>query len=328
MAIEAHWQRIGVLAVLLFPVSLLFRLAVAVRRFFYRTGLARQQRFDAPVIVVGNITVGGSGKTPLVTWLVDYLRERGLRPGVVSRGYGGKSSQWPQQVRPDSDPATVGDEAVLLAQQAHCPVCVGPDRPEAVRALLQHTDCNIVISDDGMQHYAMARDLEIAVVDGQRRFGNGLLLPAGPLREPVSRLKRVDMVVCNGEPHSGEFAMTLSQPRVYRLHEHGEKFDIDRFDGQRVRAIAGIGNPARFFDMLGSCGLAVEAHAFPDHHAYTAQDFAFDGELPLLMTEKDAVKCTRIIDGDAWVVSIRAQPDAAFQHRLNLALEQILPGHP
>lgn len=325
MSLESHWQHLGVPAVLLYPLSLLFRLISALRRLMYRVGIFQTHHFAVPVIVVGNITVGGSGKTPLVIWLTEFLREHGLKPGLVARGYKGQANSWPQQVRPDSDPASVGDEAVLLAQRSGCPVCVGPDRPEAVRALLAHTECNIVISDDGMQHYAMGRDLEIAVIDGQRRFGNGQLLPSGPLREPQSRLRTVDLVVVNGEPRPREFAMRLGSPRVYPLHG-GDAVDISRFDGQRVRAIAGIGNPQRFFDMLSKHGLLVEAHPFPDHHSYSRADLTFAEERPLLMTEKDAVKCRRIMNGDAWVVSVQVLPEELFVHRLNMALEQIQSG--
>jgi len=327
MTIEAHWQRLGLMAVLLFPLSLLFRLISFLRRSLYRIGVLKTASFAAPVIVVGNISVGGSGKTPLVIWLTQYFREKGLKPGLVARGYRGKASHWPQQVRSDSDPAIVGDEAVLLAQRCACPVCVGPDRPEAVRALLSYTECDIVISDDGLQHYAMGRDLEIAVIDGQRRFGNGLSIPAGPLREPVSRLKKADLVITNGQAQEGEFSMTLQNPRVYSLKLGGEAEDISRFKGQKVRAIAGIGNPQRFFGMLERQGLLVEAHAFPDHYNYKKEDLAFADRLPLLMTEKDAVKCRRIINhDDAWVVAIEAEPDAAFKHRLNLALEKVFSG--
>ena len=326
MSIEAQWQRLGPLAIALWPVSLLFRLVVASRRWAYRRNLLKSKHPAVPVIVVGNITVGGSGKTPLVIWLVEFLRGHGLQPGVVSRGYGGGASHWPQQVGADSDPVAVGDEAVLLAQRAACPVCVGPDRPAAIDALLQHSGCDVVVSDDGLQHYAMSRDIEIAVIDGQRRFGNGLMLPAGPLREPVSRLRDVDLVICNGQPQADEFAMQLSSPQIYRLDGEGPSRDISVLEGQRVRAIAGIGNPGRFFDMLRSHGLVVQGHAFPDHHAYTAEDLAFAAELPLLMTEKDAVKCRNIFAGDAWVVSIQAQPEAPFVHRLSQALAHVLPG--
>jgi len=324
--IDTHWQHRSLLSYLLYPLSFLFRLLAALRRWSYRSGIRHQQQFSVPILIVGNITVGGSGKTPLVIWLVDHLRGLGLKPGVVSRGYGGKAEHWPQQVRADSDPATVGDEAVLLAQRASCPVCVGPDRPAAIDALLKYTDCDIVVSDDGMQHYAMARDLEIAVIDGKRRFGNGWLLPAGPLREPVSRLKSVDLIVCNGQPEHGEFAMKLRQPQLVALFDSGEQVqDLSLFDGKHVSAIAGIGNPQRFFDMLQQHGIVLDAHAFPDHHPYQANDLDFVEQLPLLMTEKDAVKCRRLIDKQrpAWVVRVEAQPDAAFVHRINLALTDI-----
>lgn len=323
MSIEQHWQHRGVVAISLWPLSLLFRMIVALRRLLYRGGLLRSRHFDVPLIVVGNITVGGSGKTPLVIWLTGYLRERGWRPGIVSRGYGGKAEQWPQQVTVDSDPFLVGDEAVLIAQRTGSPVCVGPDRPRAVASLLQHSDCDLVISDDGMQHYALGRDLEIAVVDGERRFGNGWMLPAGPLREPVSRMRTVDLVVSNGDPRNGEYAMQLQRPLLRSLNPEGTARDIAEFKGQRVRAIAGIGNPQRFFDMLKRHGLLVESHPFPDHHVFQASDFDFGDELPLLMTEKDAVKCARTFKGEAWVVSIDALPDAAFVHRLNLALNTL-----
>lgn len=318
-----HWQNVGPLAILLFPLSLVFRLVVALRRTAYRIGVLRQRRADCPVIVVGNITVGGSGKTPLVIWLCQWLQEQGFRPGIVSRGYGGRARHWPQQVRPDSDPGVVGDEAVLLARRCQRPVCVGPDRPAAIEALLRHTDCDIVISDDGLQHYAMARDIEIAVIDGERRFGNGLMLPAGPLREPVSRLKSIDLVICNGQPAPGEFAMRMRHPQLQALAGNGELQDIDQFHGMRMRAVAGIGNPARFFSMLRRFGLQVEAHAFPDHHAFVADDLHFEESLPLLMTEKDAVKCRRIVTGDAWAVRVEAQPDAPFVHRLGSLLETL-----
>lgn len=327
MSIEQHWQRRGVVAIGLWPLSLLFRLVAELRRLLYRRGWLHSRTFRVPLIVVGNITVGGSGKTPLVTWLSAHLRGRGLRPGIVSRGYGGKADRWPQQVLPGSDPTLVGDEAVLLAQRTGCPVWVGPDRPAAVDALLRHTDCDLVISDDGMQHYAMGRDLEIAVIDGERRFGNGWMLPAGPLREPLSRMRTVDLVVCNGSPHSGEYAMKLQHPRLRPLSDGGVARDIADFQGRRVRAIAGIGNPQRFFDMLGQHGLRVDPRPFPDHHAYQARDLVFADELPLLMTEKDAVKCARIVKGDAWVVTVDAQLEPAFVERLNLSLDTLKQDH-
>ncbi|RMG37527.1 MAG: tetraacyldisaccharide 4'-kinase, partial [Gammaproteobacteria bacterium] len=273
--VEREWQHLGLLATILAPLSLLFRIAVALRRFGYRLGVFPVYRAPCPVIVVGNLTVGGSGKTPLVIWLANWLREQGYRPGIVARGYGGRARHWPQQVRADSDPGTVGDEAVVLARRTGAPVCVGPARGAATAALLAHTDCDVVISDDGLQHYALARDVEVAVVNGETRFGNGLMLPAGPLREPRSRLRRVDMVVSNGDPLPGSYAMRLRKPILVHLHRDQERREIDMLHGKRVCAIAGIANPERFFHMLRRYGLEVEGVAFPDHHPYRRDELAF-----------------------------------------------------
>ncbi len=319
--VESQWRRIGPLALIGLPLSLLFRAAVAARRLAYRLGLRPRYRADCPVIVVGNLTVGGSGKTPLVIWLAEWLSELGWRPGIVSRGYGGRARHWPQQVRADSDPTSVGDEAVVLARRTGRPVCVGPDRAAASAALLAHTDCDIVLSDDGLQHLALERDIEIVVVDGRYRFGNGLMLPAGPLREPRSRLRSVDLVVCSGDPVPGGFRMRLRAPRLVALHDPQRVRELDELRGRRVRAIAGIGNPERFFEMLRRHGLQVETVAFPDHYDYRPQDLAWDDGLPLLMTEKDAVKCRRLGPrDDAWVVQVDVQPEAAFVHRLKKLL--------
>ena len=323
--LERYWYSINGIALLLLPLSLLFGGMAWLRRQAYRFGLKRSQRFPVPVIVVGNITVGGTGKTPLVTWLARHLRQQGWRPGIVSRGYGGKAAHWPQQVRADSDPGSVGDEAVMLAALTGSPVCVGPDRPAAVSDLLAHTDVDIVISDDGMQHYALARDLEIAVIDGERRLGNGFLLPAGPLREPKRRLKRVDLVLVNGRGGEGEFSMKLFQPSVHALHED-RSAEIGEFAGSAAHAVAGIGNPERFFDLLDRHGIEVRRHPFADHHPFSAKDLSFDDELPVLMTEKDAVKCRRLPCRNCWVVHVDAQPDAGFVHHLNTALKEIVDG--
>lgn len=323
--LDHYWNSVNGVSLLLFPLSLMFAAVAALRRLGYRLGLLRTQRFPVPVLVVGNITVGGTGKTPLVIWLAAYLRRHGWRPGIVSRGYGGNAQHWPQQVRADSDPSSVGDEAVMLAALTGCPMCVGPDRPAAVQALLAHTDVNIVISDDGMQHYALARDLEIAVIDGDKRLGNGFLLPAGPLREPKSRLDRVDLVIVNGEGGEGEFSMKLFQPSVNSLSGDSD-MALARFSGRTVHAIAGIGNPQRFFQLLERHGIDIKPHPFPDHHLFQSEDLQFDDDLPILMTEKDAVKCRRLSCRDCWVVHVDAQPDADFVHRLNIALKDIVDG--
>lgn len=323
--LDDFWSTVNGVSLALLPLSLLFAAVAAVRRLSYRTGVLRARHFSVPVVVVGNITVGGTGKTPLVTWLAGFLRSHGWRPGIVSRGYGGTARHWPQQVRADSDPASVGDEAVMLAAFTACPMCVGPDRPAAVRELLAHTDVNIIISDDGMQHYALARDLEIAVIDGERRLGNGFLLPAGPLREPKSRLRSVDLVVVNGQGRAGEFSMKLFQPSVRPL-AGGQEVGISEFAGVAVNAVAGIGNPQRFYDLLARHGVEVKPRPFRDHHLFEAKDLCFDDGLPVLMTEKDAVKCRRLPCRNCWVVHVNAQPDASFVQRLNTALKDIVNG--
>jgi tetraacyldisaccharide 4'-kinase len=325
MSPEGIWSSRNPVALLLLPLSLVFAVISALRRLLYRLRLLKTHRFDVPVIIVGNISVGGTGKTPLVIWLSDHLAGQGWRPGIVSRGYGGMARHWPQQVRADSDPAIVGDEAVMLAARTGCPMCVGPDRAGAVAALLAHTDVDIVISDDGMQHYALGRDLEIAVIDGERRLGNGFLLPAGPLREPRSRLKSVDMVVVNGEGRHGEHSMMVYQPVVSDLRENDAR-SIEVFAGQSVHAVAGIGNPQRFFDLLADYGLQVTPHPFPDHHRFEAADLHLEPQQPIFMTEKDAVKCRRFACENCWVVHIDVQPDASFVHRLNTVLKEFSNG--
>jgi len=301
----------------------LFGILVLIRRWLYAVGLLKSHGFEVPVIVVGNLTVGGTGKTPLVIWLARFLGEKGYRPGIVARGYGGQAANWPQQVRVDSDVASVGDEALLLAQNTGLPVCVGPDRSAAVQALLDHTDCDIVITDDGLQHYALKRDIEIAVIDGERRFGNGFLLPAGPMRESLSRLKSVDLVVANGTPQTKEHAMHVCSPVIRRISGRREILPLTLFAGQKAHAVAGIGNPERYFGLLEQQGIDIIRHVFPDHHRFVSGDLSFGDDLPVLMTEKDAVKCLRFARDVFFVVQIEVQPDATFIHRLNVLLKTI-----
>jgi tetraacyldisaccharide 4'-kinase len=326
MSIEMYWGAKGLRVRLLMPLSWLFCLIVWMRKSLYRFGLLRSYRAPVPVVVVGNITVGGTGKTPVVVWLAGHLSNLGYRPGIVARGYRGNSSSWPLSVYPDSDPVEAGDEPVLLARRTLCPVCVGPDRPAAVRQLLDSSDCDIVVTDDGLQHYALQRDLEIAVVDGERRFGNELCLPAGPLREPLSRPHEVDMVVANGEAGPDEFPMRLAVITAVNLQDGSLNRSLEDFIGGPVHAVAGIGNPTRFFATLRRLGLDVREHPFPDHHNFSYRDINFNDEYPVLMTEKDAVKCTRFAKLSHWYLKVDADFEADFTGRLTQLLREVANG--
>ena len=319
--LEQHWYRVTALHLILLPVSLVFRLLAALRRAFYRTGIFTRVKLPAPVIIVGNINVGGSGKTPFTLWLAQQLLENGWHPGIISRGYGGANST-PQAVYATSSPDDAGDEAVLMAQRKLCPVWIGRDRPAAAQALLSaYPECDVILSDDGLQHYRLQRDVEIVVVDGVRRFGNGWLLPAGPLREPVSRLRQVDAIVINGgEAASGEFGMRLLGSSFYNLLNPATAAQPTDFLGQNLHAIAGIGHPERFFAHLRHLGLKVQAHPFPDHHHFIPKDLAFAGADAVFMTEKDAVKCSAFASEKCWVLRVDAQLDPALAQ---LILERI-----
>jgi tetraacyldisaccharide 4'-kinase len=314
--LERHWYRITPLHILLLPVSYIFRLLVALRRALYRSGILPSEKLSVPVIVVGNITVGGSGKTPLTLWLAQQLIGEGWHPGIISRGFGGGETTAPQAVHASSLPDTVGDEAVLMAQRGLCPVWVGRDRPATGRALLNaHPECDVLLSDDGLQHYRLQRDAEIAVVDGVRHFGNGCLLPAGPLREAPSRLKEVDAVVINGGMSAGgEYWMQLDGSVFHNLLNPETIMRASDFHGLHLHAIAGIGHPQRFFSHLNNLGLEVQAHAFPDHHRYVQIDLAYADADAILMTEKDAVKCAAFATEKCWVLRVEAQLDPALTH--------------
>ncbi|MET0107058.1 MAG: tetraacyldisaccharide 4'-kinase [Sedimenticola sp.] len=325
-SIDSYWDTINPVSIVLLPLSWLFCLLAWLRRLAYRMGLFGSKKLPLPVIVVGNITVGGAGKTPLVIWLADYLKGKGYRPGIVSRGYGGTSGQWPQRVEPESDPKMVGDEPVLIARRTGCPMRVGPDRVKAARALVEESQCDIILSDDGMQHYALKRDIEIAVVDGSRLFGNGLCLPAGPLRERQSRLGSVDLVIANGGELEGYPGMTLLPVSVAKVSDPRQRTELDSFRGSSVHAVAGIGSPARFFNTLRETDIEVIEHGFPDHHRFEAEDIAFDDELPVLMTEKDAVKCASFARKHHWYLEVDADPEEAFVERLDELIRGLKDG--
>ena len=305
----------------LLPLSWFFRSVALLRRYGYRHNILKSTRLDVPIIVVGNLTVGGTGKTPLVIWLSEFLMQSGYRPGIISRGYRGKARHWPQQVRPDSDPVSVGDEAVVIARRTGCPMAVGPDRVAAGQALLQHHDCDVIVSDDGLQHYRLQRDVEIVVIDGVRRFGNGECLPAGPLREPVGRLQQADFVVTTGIATHGEYAMAYSGSELRNLQDASQVQSVASLSGQQVHAVAGIGNPVQYFDKLRSLGLEVIEHPFADHHAFCKNDILFGDELPVVMTEKDAVKCQRFAEAHFWYLPIGVKIQKQFGIRLLNLLE-------
>jgi tetraacyldisaccharide 4'-kinase len=323
--LERLWYGNHPLSTVLKPVSWLYGGFMRVRSGAYKIGILPRQSVDVPVIIVGNISVGGTGKTPLIIWLSALLKEQGHRPGIISRGYGGTTTKWPQQVRPDSNPYLVGDEPVLLARRTGCPVAISPNRYVAAKELLQYTDCDVLLCDDGLQHLALDRDLEIAVIDGDRRFGNGYCLPAGPLREPVSRLASVDMVVAKGKPGKNEFLMEYDYQDPRSL-EHGNRRSIDKFANSTVHVVTGIGNPVRLYSYLRSHNISLIKHEFPDHHPFTRSDLSFGDDYPVIMTEKDAVKCMTFATENTWYIPITARFTDAFHYRLLNLLKDLFNG--
>lgn len=313
------WYEDVFIATWLTVFTMLFIDIVRLRRFLYRKGILKSTALPCPVIIVGNISVGGTGKTPLVITLAKQLQQAGFHPGIISRGYGGSHKTEAMQVTGHSHPEQVGDEAVLMAKQTGCPVAVAAKRVEAAQLLLNNTDCNIILSDDGLQHYALKRDIEIAVVDGERRFGNNNCLPGGPLREPLERLNEVDFIIINGTPEeTREIPMTITADVAINLITGAQK-SLAEFKISNCHAIAGIGHPMRFFNLLAAHGLSTENHSFPDHHVFTAKEINFRDSKPVLMTEKDAVKCTAIATNKHWYVPISAHlPDTFYSQLLNL----------
>ncbi len=321
-SLEYSWYNNNALSLLLRPLSWLYCLIIFMRRLAYAMGLLKRHRLTVPVIVVGNLTVGGTGKTPVVIHIAHLLKRSGYSPGIISRGYGGKARSWPQQVRPDADPVMVGDEAILISRRSGCPMAVGPDRVKTASLLQQHSGCDIIVSDDGLQHYALQRDVEIVVIDGMRRFGNGLCLPAGPLREPVSRKEKVDFVITNGASSRNEYVMRYQGETLVSLNDPEQTCSLTDLKGQRVHVLAGIGNPARFFEQLRRKGLDVIEHPFTDHHLYRAEDLIFNDDHPVLMTEKDAVKCQRYAADNAWYLPIEIEMNNDFDVQLLNLLEK------
>ena len=335
--LEGEWQRRGGGALIFLPFMLVFAAVAAARRRLYRARILRSWRSPVPVVVVGNITVGGTGKTPLVIEILDILMRRGWTPGVIARGYGRVPSREGDprgvvRVYPDlATPEHFGDEPVLIARRSRVPVYLSPDRPAAARALLAaHPEVNVLVSDDGLQHYALARDVELAVVDGERGFGNGLMLPAGPLREPMSRLATVDAAVVNGGASDTlaaprQFAMVLGRERFVAMAANRE-LSPEEFAqaarGRSVVAIAGIGNPQRFFEHVARLGVLARGVAFADHHAYQPQELKLPGAEVIVMTEKDAVKCAAFADARMWYMRVDAILPAEFDDFLLTRIAQ------
>ena len=301
------------------PLAGIFAAITTMRRWCYRHGIFHIVELQVPVIMIGNISVGGTGKTPFVIWLAQALQKQGCRPGIITRGYSGRSKHWPILVTPESDPLKVGDEAVLLATRAQVPVCAGHDRVQAARYLLQQTHVDVIVSDDGLQHYRLGRDLSVIMLDGQRYLGNGWRLPAGPLRESAARLGEADLVICKSDPASdanlplGALAMHLSLQDAVSIPD-GARRPLAGFAGRPLHALAAIGHPQQFFDTLRKHGLQVDGWAFPDHAALSQTDLTFDDDVPVLMTEKDAIKCRGLQLPHHWYVPATVeinQQDAA-----------------
>jgi len=323
-SLEHYWYESNYLVWLLLPISWIYCLIAVIRRKLYQLNIKKSYRAKVPLVVIGNIVAGGSGKTPLLISLCEYIQQCGFKPGVVSRGYGGTVRGIKQVV--DNDSAEqVGDEPLMIYQRTKVPVVVGADRVAAVNYLLQNNQCDIVLSDDGLQHYRMQRNLEIAVVDSSRGFGNGFCLPAGPLRERPSRLNDVDIVVYSGvdKDNTNECSYILEIVSLTHLHS-GESRSLSSFAECHVHALAGIGNPARFFEQLRSNGLNIIEHAFADHHSYQQVDFSGWNKDCIIMTEKDAVKCRHLLLPDAWVVSVNANLSNMLKSRLESTLFPLL----
>ncbi|MCF7533999.1 tetraacyldisaccharide 4'-kinase [Pseudomonas petrae] len=321
------WYKGHPALVLLRPLESLYRRVVNRKRARFLAGQGSIYKAPVPVVVVGNITIGGTGKTPLILWMIDYCRARGLRVGVVSRGYGAKPPSLPWRVLPQQAAEHAGDEPLLIVNRTGVPLMIDPDRSHAVRALLAEEPLDLILSDDGLQHYRLNRDLELVLIDAVRGLGNRRCLPAGPLREPVQRLQSVDALLYNGAMTDREdgFAFQLKPSALVNLLS-GERRPVDHFPpGQQVHAVAGIGNPQRFFNTLEGLHWRPVPHAFADHAVFSAQALSFTPALPVVMTEKDAVKCASFAAPDWWYLTVEAVPSPAFVSWFDSQLTRLLP---
>ncbi len=334
MGLEQAWYRSSRWLKLLRPLEALFCTLARRRRQAFQQGKRPSWTAPVPVVVVGNISVGGTGKSPLVLFLIEQLRQRGFKPGVVSRGYRATPPTTPYFVTVASSSVEAGDEPLMIVRRTGVPLVISPDRVAAAKLLLEQTDCDLIISDDGMQHYALNRDIEIAVIDGVRGFGNGRCLPEGPLREPVSRLADVDLIVVNGASpeqwlqHSyreKSFTMLLQPGELVGLSDDRRVATDQWTESRQVNAVAAIGNPQRFTATLETLGFSATLNSFPDHHTYVEKDFCFTQSAPLIMTEKDAVKCDHIALHDAWYLQVNAALEDGFLMQLEALLNRLAP---
>ena len=331
--LERAWHKRAGWLILLWPVSVLFQALTKIRRAVQQSK-QRPADLTTPLIVIGNISLGGTGKTPLLITLSQELQKQGFKPGIISRGYSGRAPSYPLAVNSDSDVSQSGDEAFLIAQKTGCPVYVDPDRSAALHALLLHEDVDVVLSDDGLQHYKLYRDLEIVVVDGQRLFSNGFCMPAGPLRESMRRLNEVQHIVVNGEPareipQLARASKMQLEPRTLVNLVSGEKrpFAGAPFNmGNKLQAVSALGNPQRFYTLLERLPYELETFSFPDHHSFTAADFkqqGIDDHQPVVMTEKDAVKCRQFAKNNFWYLSVEVKLESQFVERLIEDIRQV-----
>lgn len=315
------WQEKGLIAWSLFPVSLLFKLCSSIRRYCYQSHLFSTYQAPVPVIVIGNISVGGTGKTPLVIALTNALFNAGYKVGIISRGYKSHPQMYPYVLSDSSTAVQAGDEPVLIYQATNMPVVIDPQRCRAVQKLLAIHHCDVIISDDGLQHYHLHHDIEIAVIDGDKRFGNGFCLPAGPLREGIKRLKTVDIAVANGKAKDNEVLMQLIPGDAYLVKDPSIKKPLSDFAGSQAYALAGIGHPARFFQMLKQLGITLlEEKSYADHYQFNGSEFDFaDKSVPIFITEKDAVKCTSVSKDNVWAIPVKAElPDSFYKAVISL----------
>lgn len=323
---ENIWYSKNLRSTALLPLSWVFSSVASLRKTFYQLKNSKQKNFPVFVIVVGNITVGGTGKTPFVIWLANYCKAQGLRVGIVTRGYKRTTNKQLVEVQSQSTYSDVGDEALLLALKTACPVMVSVDRKLAVNELAKKYKLDVVLSDDGLQHYNLPRNIEISIVDADRQYGNGRCLPAGPLREPITRLDSCDLIVSNGHDEANACSFDVKVDEVVSLSSDTVRKPVEDFVNLTVHAVAGIGNPSRFFNMLRNAGMNVVEHTFPDHHDYKEAEIEFNSTDPILMTEKDAVKCKKFNNTNIWYLPMSVIPSNALEQRISKIIEGIPHG--